>query len=115
MKDDIFRKISRLLHSPLKPAEQLPHAIQENLLQWPEVLRIQTQTVLSGPDIQSIKVSIHTTNTYIEAARIITQIELHIVGVHMKSTFYPQTHTDIYLKDRNQNQNHRSTPNFKAQ
>jgi hypothetical protein len=44
------------------------------------------QTVLSGRDIQSIKVSIHTTNSFIEAARIIIQIELHIVGVHMKST-----------------------------
>jgi hypothetical protein len=32
------------------------------------------------------QVSIHTTNTFIEAARIITQIEPHFVGVHMKST-----------------------------
>jgi hypothetical protein len=31
-------------------------------------------------------VSIHMMNTFIEDARIITQIELHIVGVHMKST-----------------------------
>jgi hypothetical protein len=43
-------------------------------------LKIQRQTVLSGPDLQSIKVQ---TNTFIEAAWIITQIELHIVGVHM--------------------------------
>jgi hypothetical protein len=48
--------------------------------------RIQRQTVLSGPDIQSTKVSIHTTNTFIKAARIITQIELRIVGIQMKST-----------------------------
>jgi hypothetical protein len=31
-------------------------------------------------------VSIHKTNTFTEVARIITQIELHIVGIHMKST-----------------------------
>jgi hypothetical protein len=49
-------------------------------------LRIQTQTVRSGLDIQSIKVSIQTTNAFIEAAQIITQIELHIVGVHIIST-----------------------------
>jgi hypothetical protein len=92
------------------------------------------------PHIQSIKVSIHTTNAFIEAARIITQMELHIVGVHMKSTKVnlgnnivgkhreekrslhrtlhrtlhhtlsnrnqfrkkTQTHTEIYLKDKNQ-------------
>jgi hypothetical protein len=47
--------------------------------------RIQTQIVLSGPDIQLIKGQ-NLYDEYIEAARIITQIELHIVGVHMKST-----------------------------
>jgi hypothetical protein len=70
----------------LKPTEQPPHEIRENL----RFIRIQTQTVLDGPDIHSIKViqgeCIHTTNTFIEAARIITQIELRIVKVHIKST-----------------------------
>jgi hypothetical protein len=72
----------------LKPAEQLPRRTKSgktnhNGLRF---LRIQTQTVLSGPDIQSIKVSIQTTNTFIEAAWIFTQIELQLVGVYMKST-----------------------------
>jgi hypothetical protein len=73
----------------LKPAEQPQHEIRENVTQWPEIsqdLKIQTQTILSGPDIQSIKVSIQLTNAFIEAARIITHIELHIVSAHMKST-----------------------------
>jgi hypothetical protein len=71
----------------LKSAEQPPHEIRENLSQSPEISQdSNTDTVLSGPDIQSIKVSIHTTTTFIEAAWIITQIELHIVGLHMKST-----------------------------
>jgi hypothetical protein len=70
------------LHSP---AEQPPHKIRENLSQWPEISK-DSQPVFSGPDIQSIKISIHKTNTFFEAARIITQIELHIVDVHMKST-----------------------------
>jgi hypothetical protein len=68
----------------LKRAEQ--HEIWETYHNGLRFLRIQTQTVLIGPDIQSIKISIHTTNTFIVAARIITQIELHIVGVYMKST-----------------------------
>jgi hypothetical protein len=49
-------------------------------------LWIQTQTILRDSDIQSIKVSIHTTNAFIEAARIIVQIELHTITVHIKLT-----------------------------
>jgi hypothetical protein len=64
----------------LTPAEPPPHEVQENLSLRPEISQD------SNTDIQSIKVSIHTTNTFIEAARIITQMELHIVGIHMKST-----------------------------
>jgi hypothetical protein len=63
-----------------------PSEIRENLSQWPEISQDSNTERSQRPRYPVDQGFIHTTNTFIEAARIITQIELHIIGVNMKST-----------------------------